>query len=103
MVRLATFCAAGSFAVTVATPPPRQSARAVPGAFGAAAEVRFQTSRLRNSWGLRLGAVLNSPGEHPMCPGIADWMRALEDRRHAERWKLGCFDVLPTERRDTGG
>ena len=34
---------------------------------------------------------------------IADWMRALEDRLHAERWKLGCFDVLPTERRNTGG
>ena len=24
-------------------------------------------SRLRNSWGLRLGAVLNSPGEHPFA------------------------------------
>ena len=24
-------------------------------------------SRLRNSWGLRLGAVINSPGEHPFA------------------------------------
>ena len=24
-------------------------------------------SRLRNSWGLRLGAVLDSPGEHPFA------------------------------------
>ena len=27
----------------------------------------FKTSRLRNSWGLRLGAVLDSPGEHPFA------------------------------------
>ena len=27
----------------------------------------LQRSRLRNSWGLRLGAVLNSPGEYPFA------------------------------------
>ena len=43
-----------------------------------------QLSRLRNSWGLRLGAALNSPGEHPFA---LDCRRdaALENRRHAER------------------
>ena len=30
-------------------------------------EVRNQLSRLRNSWGWRLGAVLNSPGKHPFA------------------------------------
>ena len=34
-----------------------------PGAVGNGCPV----SRLRNSWGLRLGAVLNSPGEHPFA------------------------------------
>ncbi len=46
----------------------------------------YQMSCLRNSWGLPLGAVLNSPGEHHL-PWIGDWMLALEDRQHAERWK----------------
>ena len=35
--------------------------------------------------GLRLGAVPNAAGEHPIWPQIADW----ENRRHAERWKSG--------------
>ena len=35
--------------------------------------------------GLRLGAVPNSAGEHPIWPGSPTW----EDRRHAERWKSG--------------
>ncbi len=49
-------------------------------------ESEIGTSCLRNSWGLPLGAVLNSPGEHHL-PWIGDWMLALEDRQHAERWK----------------
>ena len=31
------------------------------------AEIPRQQSRLRNSWGWRLGAVLNSPGKHPFA------------------------------------
>ena len=46
----------------------------------------FLTSRLRNSWGLRLGAALNSPGEHPFALDCR-LDAALENRRHAERWK----------------
>ena len=41
-------------------------------------------SRLRNSWGLRLGAALNSPGEHPFALDCR-LDAALENRRHAER------------------
>ena len=29
--------------------------------------ISYYRSRLRNSWGFRLGAVLNSPGEHPFA------------------------------------
>ena len=43
-------------------------------------------SRLRNSWGLRLGAALNSPGEHPFALDCR-LDAALENRRPAERWK----------------
>ena len=45
---------------------------------------RLQESRLRNSWGLRLGAALNSPGEHPFALDCR-LDAALENRRHAER------------------
>ena len=34
---------------------------------GRGAKRVFRLSRLRNSWGFRLGAVLNSPGEHPFA------------------------------------
>ena len=45
-------------------------------------------SRLRNSWA---GGVAHSSillvNTH--LAWIADWLPALEDRRHAERWKSG--------------
>ena len=53
---------AGTAAVTVDARPEGQPA-ATP-----VASVMFEVeSRLRNSWGWRLGAVLNSPGKHPFA------------------------------------
>ena len=41
--------------------------RRPPGACTPLREFPALLSRLRNSWGFRLGAVLNSPGEHPFA------------------------------------
>ena len=46
----------------------------------------FDVNRLRNSGGLPLGEssiLLMSTN----WPWSADWMPALEDRRHAEKWR----------------
>ena len=47
------------------SPPPPAPRRQSPAA--GRSPVPFRMSRLRNSWGWRLGAVLNSPGKHPFA------------------------------------
>ena len=41
-------------------------------------------SRLQNSRGIGVGAVLSSLGEHDL-PWIVDWISCRENRRHAGR------------------
>ena len=43
-----------------------------------------QQSRLQNSRGIGVGAVLSSLGEHDL-PWIVDWISCRENRRHAGR------------------
>ena len=54
--------------------------------YGSIAQLKgVEVEPLAKLRGLRLGAVPNSAGEHPIWPGSPTW----EDRRHAERWKSG--------------
>ena len=78
---------------------------------GASVDVHGSERRFRASWTMRgesqeatfsvspdQGAACETPGAFGLAqssillvnthsPWIADWMPALEDRRHAERWK----------------
>ena len=67
-------------------PPPKATIASAMVAISPAVESISLMSYLRNSWGLPLGAssiLLVST----YWPCAAEWMPALEDRRHAERWK----------------
>ena len=50
---------------------------------GSRQKLTFSGAACENSWSLRLGAVLSSPGEHPFARDRGR-MPNLEDRRHAE-------------------
>ena len=68
----------------------------------AASETRKAVSRLRNSWALRLGAVLSAPDERRFALGcrLGAWSGGPAARREVS---VGCFDVFLTARGDTGG